>query len=419
MRGVIKAHGKMKILIINTRHYPGGGDSTYTFNLAELLKQHGHEVSFFAMQDERNIPDPNADLFVSNIDFRELNKRKNLNTGIRVIARSIYSFEAKKKFSLLIDRVKPDIIHLQNIHAHITPSVIMEAKKQGLPVVWTLHDYKLICPNSHFLIDADSTICEACQGGRFYQAVIKSCKKNSFFASAAASFEAYIHAFLRMRDLVDVFLTPSAFLRGKLLINGYQPEKVIHLPLFLPNEQFCQSEKDESYLLFLGKLETLKGIYQLLEACRQAPDVHLVLAGRIEEPLKSLLPGLLPPNAVYVGLKQGDELKRLRANALALILPSICYENQPFSILEAFASSKPVIASNLGGMKELVKDHEQGLLVEPRDPRSLASAMKWLVEHPVESHKWGYNAFQYAMTNHSPEIHYEKLEAIYKNCLLK
>jgi glycosyltransferase involved in cell wall biosynthesis len=216
---------------------------------------------------------------------------------------------------------------------------------------------------------------------------------------------------------VDVFLTPSAFLRGKLLINGYQPERVVHLPLFLPDEQFCQFEKYEGYLVFMGKLETLKGIYPLLDACRQLPQVKLILAGRVEEPIKSLLPGLLPPNAIYVGMKQGDELKHLRANARALILPSIWYENQPFSILEAFASSKPVIASNLGGMQELVKDHERGLLVEPRNSGSLASAMKWIAEHPVESRQWSHNAFQYAVTNHSAEIHYKKLEAIYRNCL--
>jgi glycosyltransferase involved in cell wall biosynthesis len=158
----------MRILLVNTRHYYGGGDSTYTFNLAGVLRAHGHEIAFFAMQDGRNLPDPNSDLFVSNIDFQELNKNKKLLNGLRVVTRVIYSREAREKFIQILKRFRPDIVHLQNIHAHITPSVILEAGKQGIPIVWTIHDYKLICPNSHFLIDATGEICEACGKGAYY-----------------------------------------------------------------------------------------------------------------------------------------------------------------------------------------------------------------------------------------------------------
>ena len=148
----------MKVLIANTRHYYGGGDSTYAFNLAKLFRVNGHEVNFFAMQGENNLADPNEDLFVPFIDFRQLNQEKSIANGLKVLGRVIYSREARQKFSALLDRVKPDIVHLQNIHAHITPSIIFEAKRRGLPVVWTLHDYKLICPNSHLLIDATGQI---------------------------------------------------------------------------------------------------------------------------------------------------------------------------------------------------------------------------------------------------------------------
>src|SRR6266496_69363 len=160
----------MKILLVNTRHFYGGGDSTYTFSLSRLLQQQGHHVSFFAMQDQRNLNDPNEDLFVPFIDFRELNQHKNIANGLKVLGRVIYSSEARQKFSLLLDRIRPDIVHLQNIHAHITPSIIFEAKQRGLPVVWTLHDYKLICPNSHLMIDVTGQVCEACLKGGFYQA---------------------------------------------------------------------------------------------------------------------------------------------------------------------------------------------------------------------------------------------------------
>ncbi len=369
------------------------------------------------MEDERNLPDPNDDLFVSHIDFRELNRKKNPVTGFKVLWRSIYSIEARKKFSKLLSRFKPDIVHLQNIHAHITPSIIFEAKRHNLPVVWTLHDYKLICPNSHFLVDNPGEICEACKKDSYYYAILKSCKKGSLLASTMSAIEAYAHRFMRVRDYVDAFLAPSNFLRDKLISRGFLKEKVYHLPLFLKNGMFQDMQSDDGYLLFLGKLEPIKGIYQLLEACKMAPEVQLILAGRIDRSLEKRLHQLLPRNAQYLGMKQGKELRRLLSNALAIVLPSLCYENQPFSILEAFANSKPVIASNLGGMTELVKDEERGLLVPPGDTQALADAMKWLVAHKREAKEMGRNGYQYAREVHSPESHYKELMEIYRKTI--
>jgi glycosyltransferase involved in cell wall biosynthesis len=403
----------MRILLVNTRHFYGGGDSTYTFNLAELLSSQGHEIAFFAMQDNRNLPDPNADLFVSTIDFRNLNQHKTLANGVKVLTRTIYSAEARRKFATLLDRFSPDIIHLQNFLRHITPSVLFEARQRGLPMVWTLHDYYLACPNSHFLIDRTGQICEACRGGHFYQAVFKRCKKDSLLASGMAAFEAYCIRWMRVLKEVDAFLTPSRFLKSKLLENGFDENWVHHLPLFLPQKNFWEGEQNQGYLLFLGKLEAIKGIEVLIEAARRAKDVPLKIAGSVGEPLASRLPEILPENATYVGLKHGQELADLTRNALTVVLPSICYENQPFSILEAFASGKPVIASDLGGMTELVAHRERGLLVEPGDPGPLADAMHWAVTNPSSMKVMGRNARQYALDNHSPETHYQALMDIY------
>jgi len=404
----------MKVLIANTRHYYGGGDSTYAFNLASLLKSKGHEVTFFAMQDERNIPDPNSDLFVSHIDFRELNRNKNLINGFKVLTRSIYSTEARQKFSKLLNRVNPDIVHLHGIHGHITPSVIFEAIKRGLPVVWTQHDYKLICPNTHFLIDNTSEICEACKNGKFYQATLKRCKKGSLLASAMVSLEAYIHQALRINKRVDCFLTPSNFLRIKLLENGFESEKVVHVPLFLPDNQIGEVRENHGYLLFLGRIEKIKGVHVLLEAARSIPDISIIMAGRADEIIEKKLSNLLPPNVKYIGMQSGKRLDELRNNALGLVFPSICYENQPFSILELFARSKPVIASRLGGMEELVGENERGLLVPPGNPYILADAMKYAIDNPVRMRDKGRNAFNYVLSNHTAERHYQKIMKIYQ-----
>ena len=408
----------MQILIVNTRHYPGGGDSVYAFALAELLRSHGQKVSFFAMQGKSNLPDANEDLFVSHIDYRAMNERKNLITGMQVMARSIYSTEARQKFSVLLDRVKPDVVHLQNIHAHITPSIILEAKRRGIPVVWTIHDYKLVCPNSHFFNDKSEKICEACSGGRFWQATRKRCKKGSRQASGMASLEAYVHQVMNVRTMVDAFLCPSAFLRDKLLENGFDECKTHHLPLFLPESAFSRCSSDQGYILFLGKLEPLKGIYPLLEAARKAPRVKVVLAGNVEEPLRSRLPMLVSANVKYVGFKIGKELDDLRSGARSLVLPSLWYENQPLSILEAFAAGKPVIASDLGGMRELVGDNERGQLVPKGDADALARAMTWMVDHPGDVRNLGDSAYKYAKVNHSAGTHYQHVMKTYQEVLM-
>jgi glycosyltransferase involved in cell wall biosynthesis len=398
--------------MVNTRHFYGGGDSTYTFSLAGLLKQHGHDVSYFSMEDERNLDDPNRDLFVPFIDFRELNQKKGFSTGLKVLGRAIYSREARQKFAILLDRARPDIVHLQNIHAHITPSVIFEAKQRGLPVVWTLHDYKLICPNSHLMVDVTGKLCEACVKGSFFRAALNRCKKGSLLASGMAATEAYTHKLMGVQKQVDAFLAPSQFLVRKLQAGGFS-SGVHHIPLFIDHKSFHVTNQEDGYILFFGRLDPIKGIYTLLEAAKKIPGVRIVCAGRINEVEGTKMRAQFGKNLEYVGFKTGEELRELVRRCRGVVVPSLCYENQPFSILEAFAAGKPVIASDLGGMSELVAHMERGLLVKPKDSEHLAKAMTWLAEHAAEAQKMGLAARTYVERAHSLDSHYEKVTEIY------
>jgi glycosyltransferase involved in cell wall biosynthesis len=413
----------MRVLLVNTRHYLGGGDSTYTFTLADLLRAAGHEVGFFAMQGARNLPDPNADLFVSYVDFKEMNRGKSLRNGLRVLLRAIYSRQARHKFAMLLDRFKPDLVHLQNLHAHITPSILFEAKCRELPTVWTLHDYKLVCPNSHFLIDQTSRICEACGSGRYYECLLKRCKKGSLSASAMAGLEAAAHRLMGVRGCVDAYIAPSLFLRQKFIQCGFSQAQVVHLSYFIPEEAFAcptagKGLEENPYILFMGKIGILKGVRELLAACRLRPSVRVVLAGDADEAGTELLRDRAP-NAQWVGLKRGEELRRLLRRATALVLPSVWYENQPLSILEAFASGKPVVASRLGGMTELVTHGERGLLVPPGEPEPLSQALEWMLNHPEEAAEMGRKAYNYAIANFQPSVHYERIMALYTELIAR
>lgn len=298
----------MRFLLVNIRHFYGGGDITYTFSLAELLQDNGSVVGFFAMQDEHNLLDPNENLFVSPIDSREINRDKNFVNGLKVMGRVIYSQEARRNFSRMLDGIKPDIVHLQNIHAHITPSIIIEAKNRGIPVVWTTHVYKLICPNSHFLIDVSGEIREACIKGVFLNALLKRCKKGSFLASTMAATEAYAHQLMGIRKKVDAYLSPNAFLMQKLSEGGVR-EPIFHLPSFVDEEYFHQSVQDHGNILFFGILDTIKGIYLLLEASKNIPGIKLKIALRIHETEEDKIWSLFNENIDYVGVKTGGDLR--------------------------------------------------------------------------------------------------------------
>jgi glycosyltransferase involved in cell wall biosynthesis len=407
----------MRVLIVSSFHYPGDGVSTYSSLLSSTLRDQGHETAFFAMQDDRNLPDPNSDLFVSNINFVELNSRKSLKSGLAVLLRVIYSVEARTKFRRMLERFQPDIVHLQAFHHFISPSIVFEAKKQNIPVLFTLHDFKMVCPNTSMINDRFGAICEACGDGQYFMPIIKRCKKGSLTASAVACVEAYAHRLMKVRDAVDAYVSPSLFLKNKFAQHGFPASKIAHIPNPLAESAFCNPGSSGEYLLFLGRLDPTKGIRELVKSCELAPGVKLKLAGRIAPGMAAEIPARLPGNVEYLGMKEGRELQDVVLGSIAVVVPSVWYENQPYSILEAFAAGKPVIASDLGGMTELVKHNERGLLVPPGDVPGLARAMLWICGNPQEVARMGRNAQGYARSRHGLDAFYENIMKQYNELL--
>ena len=368
----------MKILLVNKFLYPKGGSETYIFKLGEVLKKHGHTVEYFGLSNEKNIVTNSADSYVSDMDFSE-GTLKNLKAPFRII----YSTEARNKMRKVLNTFNPDIVHLNNIQFHLTPSIILEAenyrkkKNPDLKIIYTAHDFQLICP-SHGLFDSDINICEKCLDGNYFHCLKTKCMKKSGAKSFLATADAYFWKYSKAYSYIDKIICPSEFLKSKLDTQKRFSSKTIALHNFFDTEGFAQAEK-EDYILEFGHLSKDKGTLTLLEAAKNLPEIKFVFAGfgEAEDDIKSV------PNAEYVGFKTGEELKELIARAKVSVSPSEIYENCPFSVIESQKYGTPVIGSRMGGIPELIKEGETGLLFEAGNSLDLTEKIKYIIDDKI------------------------------------
>ena len=405
-------------MLCSNFYYRRGGDCTYLLALQSLLERHGHETAVFSMRHPQNLPCPREKYFVDFLDYAELNKAKNPLNAAKVLGRSIWSLQARRNIARLIADWKPDVAHLQNIHAYLTPSILGPLKKAGVPVVWTLHDFKLLCPESHFL--SNGRMCEECKGGRFWRCARNRCKKGSRAASAVAALEAYAHHWLRIAKRVDRLIAPSDFLRRKFVEFGWSGEKFAVMPNFLPVTSATPKGPvaEGDYGLYLGTLLPLKGVETLIRALAKAPPHPFRVAGdgemrkRLERVAKELG---LAERIRFCGFLGGESLAREIAGARYAVIPSECYENFPYAAMELMAESKALIASDIGGLPELVRDGETGLLFPPGDAEALAERIGRLLENPVLCADLGAKARAFIREKCDAENYARNLLALYES----
>jgi glycosyltransferase involved in cell wall biosynthesis len=402
----------VRVLQIQTFHYYRGGDSTYMFNLSGLLESRGHEVAHFAMRHPDNLPSTQEEYFVSEVDFPRLLERRTPAAALKVLGRSIYSGEARRNISRLIDDIRPEIAHIHNCHSHLTTSILEPLRRAGVPIVWTLHDYRLVCPNSDFLSGYE--ICERCLPNRFHHVVLRRCKKGSFAASFVAMSASLYDRMTRVPSRVQRFIAPSRFLAGKLVEGGFDPARITHLPNFVDAGAF-PARPEGDYALYFGRLSREKGVDVLLEALALAQRGRLKIAGdgpqRAELERRAAELGL--GGVEFLGYRSGDELKEILAGAQFVVLPSRWYENLPFSIMEALAAGKPVIASDLGGIPEMIEDGVNGLLFPAGDAGELARRLVLLLDSPEQRESMGRTGRQKALELYNADYHYQRIIDIY------
>jgi glycosyltransferase involved in cell wall biosynthesis/SAM-dependent methyltransferase len=404
----------MRVLQINKFLWPSGGPERYMLEAADMLRLDGHDVRFFAMEHPRNLPSDLSRYFVSRIDYRDKSAWYKLKTALKTMGKTIYSLESKRKLQSLLSVYKPDVAHIHMISRQISPSILPVLKRAGVPIVQTVHNMELLCPNAHCFIDHRRESCDRCLNGRYYQAIMRRCVRHSLAASTLSAVAQYAHRGLGIYEKhVDLFICPSKFLARRLSAGGIPEEKIRHLPNCIDLRGYALNYEVGRYGIFMGRLSPEKGVRTLLEAAEQTRDIPLVIVGegRQERELRQLAAERNINHVAFVGFKDGGELKQLVCQAAFVVLPSECYENSPMVIFEAGASGKPVIASDLGGTCELIRHGETGLLFSPGDSTQLAEQMRLLHRDKAQCKEMGRRNRR--NIEQTCEGHCERLMALY------
>ncbi|MDP3964638.1 MAG: glycosyltransferase [bacterium] len=400
----------MKILLINKFYFLKGGAEKQFFDVKKLLEDHGHQVIVFSMQHEKNLPSPYSKYFVSKVDFEHVRFDWQ---GLRTAARMFYSIEARRKLDQLIHDHKPDVAHIHNIYHHISPSILPLLKKHRIPIVQTLHDYKLICP--HYSLYSHGEICERSKGHNYWRCAIHKCVKNSLLASTLTALEMYFHKMTHIyEDNVDVFISPSKFLMDKLREWEAPVIEMIHMKNFFQANPSSPAINGE-YLLFYGRLSEEKGIDLLLDAVKGL-DIPVKIAGSgpDETVLREKARRENISNVEFLGFVEGENLQRLIVNSGAVIVPSQWYENCPLVILEAFAYGKPVLGTRVGGIPELIEDGKTGMLFDLGDVAGMREAIQSVMSDKVLRQRMG-EASRNEAQKYLPEKYYSKLVSLYES----
>lgn len=399
----------MKILMVNKFLYHNGGSETYIFKLGDYLKANGHEVQYFGMEHEGRCVSNHAEAYTSNMDFHSGKLQKVLYPF-----KIIYSSEARKKIRLVLDEFYPDVVHLNNFNFQITPSVILEVKKyeketnRKIKIVFTAHDYQLVCPNHMMNNPITRENCEKCLGGKFMNCAKGKCIHSSTMRSILGTVEGYFYKVLKTYRYIDAIICPSQFLAEKMNSNLLFANKTIVLHNFIDQVEWKSVEK-ENYIIYFGRFSEEKGIKTLIDVCKLLPDIQFVFAGN--GPLENKTTGI--SNIKNVGFQTGEALEMLIRKARFSIYPSEWYENCPFSVMESQMYGTPVLGADIGGIPELIEVGNTGELFKSADADELKKKIEFLWNDKVKTTSYSQNCKDIKFD--TIKEYYAKIINIYKD----
>ena len=399
----------MRILLVNKFHYLRGGSEKYYFELAQLLKSKGHTVGFFSMKHEENITTGDAEYFVEEID---------LNTGSKLKALDvIYSQENKRLMAKALEEFKPDIVHINNFQRQLSASIIDAIKEKNIPIVMTAHDLNPICPASIMLYNGE--VCDDCITKGYAQCIKKKCVKGSTLKSTLGVMEKKYYDFHKVFRKIDCIISPSEFNKNQLVNGKLKYNEIVTLHNFV-NESERNDYVLGDYAFYLGRLSKEKGILNLIEAIGDIPDAKLLIAGdgperqRIEAYISE---HKLDGRITLLGYQNQDSIHKYITNSRFVVIPSICNENCPYSVLEAMEIGKPIVASRIGGIPELIADGENGYLYKADDINELKKKLTLLLDNDDKVNRFAQKSRELYESYYSPDSYYNELIKIYNKVM--
>jgi len=395
----------MRILNVGQNYRITGGSDRYLFSLESLLKSRGVEVVPFASGHPDNVDTPWSSYFPRRVNFE--------SPGLLDVGRYIYSGAARRCIDKLLAEYRFDLAHLHIYYGQLTGSILGRLVRHSVPIVQTLHEYKLICPT--FMLMSNGKVCEACGRGGFIQAVVQRCNRGSLARSLISAGEASVTNALGSVSSIDHFIAVSDFLRNKVIEHGVPADKVTTVHNFVDSSLYQPSHVAGDYFLFFGRLEKIKGIYSLIEAVAPLKDVRLVIAGDGAERcgVQVACQQAKHGNIEYVGFKRGKELAELIRGARAVVAPSEWYETFGLTLIEGFAHGRPVICTRMGGMPEVVDEGLDGYVVPPGDVDALREAVLSLWRQPNTAIEMGQEGRHKVETRFGVERHLDGIRKVY------
>ncbi len=378
-----------RVLLLHNRYQHRGGEDSVVDSEVELLRDRGHDVELLIWDNE---------------EIKSL-------SPVRAAVRTIWSSDSTHRVTEAIQRLRPDVVHVHNSFPLASPSVYWAADKAAVPVIKTLHNFRLMCPQAMLL--RDGKVCEDCLGKLPWRAVRYRCYRESSAASAACASMLVAHrAMGTWRHRITRYIALNEFCRAKFIEGGLPAERIVLKPNFVASQP-PRADAGRDGLLFVGRISAEKGIETLAQAARLMPGATIRVIGG--GPADGLLQGI--PNVELLGPKSGAEVMTWMARSVALLLPSVWYENFPRTLVESFAQGLPVIASRIGALGELIEHGRTGLLFEVGDPQDLARQSQIALADLPAMRRMGEAARQTYEAHYTPEANYEILTRIYDEAI--
>lgn len=386
----------MKILIIHNKYGKYSGEEAVVDAQIALLKTKGHQVITY---------------------FRSSEELETISNGkVKAFFTAFYNKKVINEIKSLINNEKPNIVHVHNLYPIISPAILPEIKKMGIPIAITIHNYRLLCPNGLFF--TNGSICEKCTGfGKEFNCITNNCESSIFKSTGYALRNLWARTNKYYLNNIDAYLCLTEFQKNKLVDNNFDAKKCFVIPnMYSKNIQDVDYHiKDRHYIAFAGRISPEKGIPLLLEVAKRLPQLEFHIAGKMRDGYKDELQ--IPKNVILRGMLNTEEMKTFYANARLYLHTSICYEGFPMVFPEAMAYKLPIIAPKMAGYPEIAEDEFNGMLFESNNPESLTNVILSIWNDEDKLSRLGLNGFNKMKEQYNAEAYFKLLESCYSDLI--